>query len=271
MIGRRSIIGLSLLSALFFCAFAAQSASAASATNTTAFTCVAGGGSLDFSDAHCDTKVTPGTGAYGHVVLTETETAITVTNLKTKNNTTEHTTAVLKGEAFGVKLEITCTDVHGTGKIHNYEPTAGKHNITGNITTFFTNCTVHKPSKCAINKVEVKSNFEGVEGLEGKGEMGVEFKPTAGTTFVTITLENKGAEKCALAGKGFEVQGTAIATGTPGPAEKHSGATSIFTNAMTSKTLSIGGKAAEFEASTTVKMEKVGGVDQDPIALTTVT
>ena len=83
MIGRRATVGLSLLCALAFCAFAAQSASAAKAVNTTAFTCVEGA-TKDFSDAHCDTKVTAGTGQYGHVVIPQG----TTTEVVGENTTT---------------------------------------------------------------------------------------------------------------------------------------------------------------------------------------
>ena len=95
--------------------------------------------------------------------------------------------------------------------------------------------------------------------------MGMEFKPTGGgKTFSTITLE--GAE-CALKGKPFNVEGTAIATSGPTGAantNKWSGATTVFTKAMTEKTLKASEKFAWFEATTTVRMK--GG---EPIALTT--
>ena len=71
MIRRRSIVGLSLLSVLAFCAFAAQGASAAweTATNTTAWTCVENGGSKDFKDADCSEATTAGSGKFGHVAI----------------------------------------------------------------------------------------------------------------------------------------------------------------------------------------------------------
>jgi hypothetical protein len=256
MIGRRTVVGLSLLCALMFSAIAVQSASAAKAINTTAFTCVAkaGGG---FADAHCDSGVG---GNFGHepiAVGTTTETE--ATNEAGKN-------AVLKGELGGVKMEITCETVKDEkGTVTNTEPAAKSHQVSGSATVNFTKCTVNKPNKCTVKEpISTNVNFEGVEGLgAGKNEMGLEFKPQAGEIFTTITLE--GAE-CALKGKPLEVKGTAVATGAPAPTEKHAGCTLNFTNAMTKETLSIGGKAAEFSSITTVKRK--GG---NPIALTTVT
>jgi hypothetical protein len=78
--------------------------------------------------------------------------------------------------------------------------------------------------------IERRFLFEGVEKLGvNKDTMGVEFKgdPNESEPIFALTLENKGAEKCALAGKKLEVFGTAIATGKPSPKEKHSGATWI--------------------------------------------
>jgi hypothetical protein len=265
MIGRRAVVGLSLLSALLFCAFGAQSASAAKGTNTTAFTCVKGGGNLDFTDPHCDNRVEPKKGEYGHVeIAKDTTTAITATNEKTKEKTTEHTTAVLKGELFKVKLEITCTKLHAKGTLHNVEPVSKEHSVTGEIETVFSECTVHKPTPCTLKEVKVPAVAEGVEGLGAeKNTMGLEFKPTKGEIFVSFELEGA---SCPLKGVPIEVKGTAIATGTPSPSGKHTGATAIFTNEMTKETLTIGGKPAEFSAVATVQME--GG---NPIALTTAT
>src|SRR5262245_34707505 len=87
---RRSAVGLSLICALVFCALAAQGASAAEGKNTTAYECVKGGGSKDFSDAHCDNNVGAGKGEYGHVVLPLNEKiTLSITNEKTKNETKE--------------------------------------------------------------------------------------------------------------------------------------------------------------------------------------
>jgi hypothetical protein len=266
MIGRRTIVGLSLLCALLFSAIAVQSASAAKAVNTTATTCIKAPvkETGDFDDAHCDIVNSNKKGEFTHGTPWKGTTETEASNEAGKN-------AVLKGELGGVKMEITCTSVTDEkGTLTNTE--VGKeHKISGSTTVNFAGvCTVAKPAKCTVKTpITTKAVFEGVEGLgAGKNEMGVEFKPSAGEIFTTITLE--GAE-CALKGKPLEVKGTAIGTGAPVPTAKHAGSTLIFTTAMTKETLSIGGKPAEFESTTTVRMAKVGGVTQDPIALTTVT
>jgi hypothetical protein len=275
MIGRRAVVGLALLLALLCSAFVAQSASAVVAKNTTAFTCVKEGGGEDFKDAHCDEKVGPEAGEYGHVPIPVNETTkAVVTNAKTKNSTTESTPGILKGTLAGVTMEIICNTITGEGTFTNEEPESKVHTGKGSGTTKFTACTVVKPAKCAVKEpIEVSAEGVPVEGLgAGGNEMGGELKPPGGgKTFVSITLENKGLEKCSLAGKPFNVEGTAIATSTPAPTEKYSGATAVLTNAMTKETLTIGGKPAEISATTTVRRAPVEGKEQNPIASTTVT
>lgn len=276
---RSAVVCLFVLSALLTCAFVAQSASATPAKNTTAFTCVkvAKAKTGDFDDAHCDVRhknekgelTKEGEFTHELIALGET-TKVVVSNEKTKNATTETTPGVLKGELAGAKLEIVCGVIAGEGEFKNEEPESKVHTGKGSGTTKFTSCKVEKPTKCIVKEpIEVSAVGEGVEELgTEKKEMGGELRPVAGKIFVSITLENKGAEKCALAGKPLEVEGTAIATGTPAPTEKHSGATAVLTNAMTKETLKIGGKPAEISAVTTVRM---AGGEQNPITSTTTT
>lgn len=264
--GPRAAFGLAMLCALLFSASAAQSASAASAKNTTAFTCVENGGAKDFSDAHCDTNVGVEKGKFGHVAIKTGETTkVTLTNKGTKNVTTESTNAVFKASPFGVKTEITCTEVSGEGTFTNKEPEAGVHTGSGSGTTKATKCTVNKPEKCTLKEVTVTAEGVPIEGLgAGKNEMGSELKPSGGgKIFTEITL----AGECAIAGKPFPVEGTAIATGgTATQIEKHSGATAVLTNAMTKETLTAGGKPAEISLVATVRQ-----VTGNPLSGTTVT
>lgn len=264
----RTAVGLSLVCALFICALAAQSASAAEGRNTTAYTCVEGGGAKDFSDAHCDNQVTAGTGKFGHVAIPVGEkTNIVVSNANTKNNTTESTPVIQKGTIFGLAAEIECQTLSGEGTLTNEEPEAKVHRVRGTIVAKFTSCTAKKPALgCKVKEpIEVSSSVEGVEGLgAGKNEMGLEFKPT-GEHFAQLKLEG-----CIAAGT-YNTDGTAIATGTPSASGKFTGATSIFTEAMTKETLKLAGNAASVSSSSTVRMAPVGGVQQNPIALTTVT
>lgn len=269
MIGRISIAGVSLVCALFFCALAAQGASAAEAKNTTAFTCVGEGGEVDFSDAHCDNQVATGHGLFGHSALNVGEGTKTVqTNAGTKNNTTEAAAAVLKGTVFGLATEIECKTVTGEGTIRNEEPSAGIHRPKWlNWLMGWTNCTVKKPALgCKVKEpIEFNLTGEGAEGLgAGKNEMGTEFKPT-GEHFASLKLEG-----CIAAGT-YNVDGTAIATGTPSPTAKFTGSTSVFTEAMTKETLKLAGNAASISSSTTVLMAPVAGKPQNPISFTTVT
>lgn len=265
MIGRRTAVGLSLMCSLLVCAFVAQSAFGAAATNTTAVTCISGGGSTDFSDEHCDTNVGAGKGKFGHVnIAPKTKVDISITNAKTKNNTTESTPAIQKGTIFGIKSEIVCKTVTGTGSLENVEAVAKQHQVKGTVSAEFTSCTVVKPALgCKVKEpIKVTSNVEGVEGLgPEKNTMGLEFKPTAGETFAEIILEG-----CFIAGT-YKVTGTAIGTGTPSPTAKHSGTTNVFTNEMTKETLKLAGNAAEISSTTTVTA-KTGG---QGVALTTAT
>ncbi len=269
MNGHRAVIGLALLGALLICAFAAQSASAAfvPAVNTTAFTCVPEGGNKDFKDAHCDEKVAAGTGKFGHVLIPAGETTISITNEKTSAATTAAEPAVLKGVLGGVATQITATTVSGEGFITNEEVPAGSknHQVTGTLTTRIEAITVNKPANCTTKGIEFKVLFKGVEkGGPGADTMGLEITPHSGGALFSLSFEG---EKCALKGKTLEVTGTMIATGTPNPKEKHSGATLVFTNEMTSETLKIGEGKAEFSSKKTMSMTGGG----NPIALTTVT
>jgi len=272
MTGRRAVVFFVLLVAVAAGAFA-PSASAAAAKNTTAFTCVKGGGLNDFKDAHCDEKVGAGKGEYGHVAIESGKTTnVTITNEKTKNGTTETTPTTFKGTAFGVKLEGSCQTVTGEGTFKNEEPAPGVHTGSGTGTIKATNCKVDKPLKCTAKEpLEIPGIGNPVEGLgAGKNEMGAELKPAKGEIFTAVTLENKGEEKCALAGKPLEVKGTAIATSALAPTEVHSGATAVLTNAMTKETLSIGGNPVEVSGTTTIRPVVEGKV-QNPLSSTTST
>jgi hypothetical protein len=282
MIGRRATVGLSLLCALLFSAFAVQSASAQKgtpATNTTAVTCIKGGGDEDFSDSHCDKKVEKGKGEYGHVAFTAKPGETTEIEVVNQAGTVPF----LKGVLAGVNTEVECTKAASVAKkafIENTEKES-KHGVKGNIEIQFTGCTVKKPTKCKIKEPIVTSaTFEGVEALgANKNEMGVEFKGSgAGGAFAELLFENSGGT-CSLlnGGKAFLVLGSAIATGnTPAPTDQHSGATSKYIpnkevepkEAEEMQTLEIGtNKKQYFTAEFTTTMAGGG----NPISLTTLT
>lgn len=274
MTGRRATAGILLLCALVSCAFSAQSASASKAVNTTAVTCVKGGGEEDFADAHCDEQVGVGEGEFGHVEISPgTKVVFTVDNQTTGEATDP---AVLLGKAYGAATEITCTKVHGEGTLENIEHKEAKqHTVTGTVVVKYTGCSVQKPGKCdVIEPLEVRATFEGVEGLGAeKDGMGVEFAPDESKVFTEITYDDNGAEQCALDGKSINLEGSAVATGIPAAGEEHSGTTPDFDHAKNTAlgtlVTSVAGSAkvaAGFESTGTVRAK--GG---NPISLTTTT
>lgn len=269
MIGRRSAIGLALLSVFAFCAFVAQGAVAqigTPATNTTAFTCVKGGGNLDFKDAHCDEKVESKKGEYGHVAIANGTT--------TSLDVSQESSSKFNASIAGVNTEVTCKKVRGFGVesfIQNTEAFGKDHKVKGTLKAEFTECTVAKPLKCMIKEpIFVTAAAEGLEGLgPEKNTMGVEFRGEGPEeTFAELAFENKGAEKCSLGGKAFPVRGSAIATGKVAQGNKHTGATSVFEDANEMETLKVGFGKASFSSTLTTTMWGDGG---NPIALTTAT
>jgi hypothetical protein len=268
MTGRGTIIGLSLLSALLFSVLGVQSASAAVSKNTTAFTCVKGGGNRDFQDAHCDVTVPAGTGEFGHVAIANgTETEIEVTNAKTKNSTTESTPATIKTIIAGAEVHIDCNTVSGTGAIKNSEPAAGEHRVSGKLIAELTNCTVTKPLNCTVSEPLVfHAAFEGVDGLNGaEKNMGLEFKPTTENELL-MSIQFTGVN-CPLKNLTFPLRGTAISTGTVAPNAKEAGATWKFGPEKEMEKLTLGMNLAELLGTLTPTM-KGGG---NPISLTTTT
>jgi len=253
MIGHRTALGLSLLSALLLCAFAAQSASAVTTSfNTTAFTCRLGFDDGDFKDAHCDITGTAGKEKYRHEVIPLDSTIeITATNQNVTRETTKSEPAVLKSTIAGVKTEIECSTVKNVGKnswVHNTQALFEKnHTFTGTVETEYSSCFVKKPEKCTIKEpILAKATVHGVEGLEGpKGEknaMGLEFiGEGAEETLTEITYQG---EKCALKGLTFPVKGKMYATNGPttesAQANKESGATLVFTPQFKMQELKIG-------------------------------
>ncbi|MGB7686546.1 MAG: hypothetical protein WBL45_12290, partial [Solirubrobacterales bacterium] len=129
MIRRRAVAGLSLLSALIFCAFVAPSAHAIVtkvSQNTTSFTCISAGGTGDFKDAHCDEKGTAGKEAFKHEVMAVgTTTNLNATNKNVTNGTKDHEPVVIKGTIGLAKVTIECTTMKtntANSFVHNVEP-----------------------------------------------------------------------------------------------------------------------------------------------------
>jgi hypothetical protein len=272
MIGRRAVIGISLLCALLFSAVVAQAASAAT-SGQTAVTCVAVGESKgDFKDAHCDEKVEASKGSFAHKALTANPTTeVEGTNAGTKNATKESTPAVLKAEAALSKVEITCTGVNTVGTMENklvgeHHEVLGKGpNAGGGFTVTLSGCTVQKPStKCTVGEIKVKATAASSEAIgPAKNEMGIVFNPevVGGSTQPFTEITFGGGAECALNGQTFPIVGSFAGVGTPGSggpcieSPPHSGATVNFTDARTTETLKFGGKPAGLESAVTVKMK----------------
>jgi hypothetical protein len=270
MIGCRAVVGLTLLSALLLCAFAAQSASANSkSTNTTMFTCVENGKG-DFTDAHCDTKgPNAGKEKFAHVAVANgSTTKIEATNVPTPGQ--EAVPAILKGKIGLTETQITCTTVKNNteqSEAHNEELNM-KHTITGVAQPEYTNCSVQKPAKCDVKEpIVVKASVEGGETFgASEKEMGLQFKGSgAEETFTEITYTEP---ECALKEKTFKVKGAAVGTGKVAAGNKHSGATLVFSpEDKMQATLKLGAEAATFTSTVTV----TNAVSKTPLSLTTTT
>ena len=256
--------GLILLCALALCASQAASASAAwqPATNVTAYTCVKGGGNLDFSDAHCDTQVTKGTGAYGHVAITE-KIGIEVSNKETRKNTTEAEPLVFTSQGAGIPVQITCKKAEpGTGEppassLQNVG-TGTTHQVEGTLELELSECIVNQPNNCSVEEpIKVNSIIRAVEE-PGEKTMGLEYRPDPeGGAFMAVTFQGA---KCAalLFNPSAKFSGSAIATGGTGLGAKYQGATGFFTTTMTKQTLSFWtGEPATLTGALTIR--KAGG------------
>lgn len=270
MIGRRSVIGLTLLSALLFTVFATQSAVAATAVNTTGFTCIKGEGAKDFADAHCDKNVGAGKGEYGHVLVPlGKEMEVEVGNEGVTEETKSTEPAVLKSSIGLTKTEISCASAKGKGS-GLQKDTEGKHGGTGSGSTKFSGCKVVTPLKCTVKEpIEVSVAGGPVEALGPEAnEMAGEVKGAGEKeTFTQITYEGP---ECALKGLGFSVTGSAFVTSGPttesSQTNKWTGATAVYTPKNGMEKLKLGSNTAEVSVITTVRA--VGGA---PLSGTTVT
>jgi hypothetical protein len=275
---RRAVVGLSVLCALVFSAFAVSSASAA----TTAGECTsATGNTKDFKDAHCDESVTAGTGAFGHILFA----AGTTTNVTATNDTTGTTDPfVLEGKVAGVVIKISCASVSATGTVTN---NAGGTVSFGNATTSFTNCTQKAPVACEGKAVTVKTTTsvqtdpmnlklsstekEGPTGEKLKfheenaagTEMGLKFSPLPEKPFTEITVSCPTATTAPV--KGF-TYATPRRAGGSLQSTSGSGATVEFTKSSSIAGLTFAGGPATLEGVLTFR--KTGG---NPLVLTTTT
>jgi hypothetical protein len=250
MNGRRTLVGLALLSALALTAFAAPSAAQAG-TGTTAVTCVeVTPPTGDWADAHCTVPATDGSFAH-EVIPVGQETTI--------ESSSTLASITLSGTIATIKAKITCTGQSGMGVITNEEPTAGNHTLTGKETEIkYTGCDIDLgKTEVTCSLVGGEVNVPSVKSMDVENAhtfaMGIKFEPTKGTVFATFKTGNDCPN---IPNQEFNITGSAL--GVP------HGATLEFTEASTKPTLSLGGNAASFTDTDTLKM--TGG---NPISTTT--
>jgi len=265
MIGRRAVIGLSLLSALAFSAVAATGAMAETKT-ATAFTCVknAEPGGAGFSKEHCAEGDAVASGAqFKHVEIPVGKgTLIQATNEKTGSETTAPTNAAMNATVGGLKATVTCKKVTVTGEIENFEdPVTKAMDIKGRKGVIKgTECVLSGAlatiEGCKVVKGEIQTNeLSGtslVNTMEGEST-------GPGGVFATISLE--GCKTKELNEKGITVSGSSRAIAD--------GATGETTVASTSG-LKAAGQAASLTSKVTARMISDKGVLESPVSGTTI-
>jgi hypothetical protein len=142
--------GISLLSALVFCAFAAPNATAV--LGTTAFKCVKTDAvGEEFSDEHCTSPQQGKTGFTQMQITPNTEAKLTVNNSVTGS---EVFNSKLRGVVSEKEFELEAGSFHScTGKttVENKKPgTQGE--AVGKFCGEFSTVKVNKPAKCEIEK-----------------------------------------------------------------------------------------------------------------------
>lgn len=260
MLGRKSVLGICVLCALAFGAFAAANASA----EQKAWECKGAAGEKDFTDPHCKFHITPGEGSFGHKeIKKEVKKAIVGTNGETaKNKEGEETKAAavskLLGALSGVVTEVQCSGLSGTGSMTN-----AAASVTGEGVLTYSGCTVTKPSGQGC---EVEGGSIATENLEGttvgQAANKLKFSPKSpATKFATIPIKN--CTTSSLNNK-FPVTGSLIADVT--------GATSTTTHegVTTQNTLKFGGVKAGLEGALTIKTAKEKEIEENenPVTLT---
>lgn len=258
-------LGLCLLCALVFSAFAVQSASAAEA-GTTAFTCKETGPGGTFTKAHCK-AADAGSGNFSHVAFKDnTPTALTISN-ETTGGSSEITK--LQTIQSGVNVTFDSETVSGTGTLENKITAEGKHyTVFFFVLSFVAIRVTPEELKCKIKGGQITTNelIASSEGLtEGAGKkMHLKLKPATGEVIAKYELE--GCTQAALNGV-YEMKGS-ITTG------EIDGATIPFSfEPMTGeKTLKVRGQASALQGSLTIKGKDIAAGDLacTPLSWTTV-
>jgi hypothetical protein len=265
MTGRRAVIGLSLLSALVFCAFAAPNAMALK--GTTAFTCVhvLTGAQFANTDEHCAKPLGGLTEGFKHEeIAPNTKTKLIVSNTETGSKLSfPKFKSTIAGTEFELEAGGTRSSLNSFMENKEVEK---QMVITGEGGSEFYNVVVNKPAKCTVKNILINEKSTGTSVVNAT-EMYGEVKAPAGGAFASFELE--GAE-CALKGVKIEVKGSAKFNISK--EEGHNdGATVNYTTAGTEGTLKVGAIAAKFEGTTTPRMQPEVGKEENPISATTTT
>jgi hypothetical protein len=209
MTGRRAVIGLSLLSALVFCAITAPNAMAV--PGTTAFKCVKTDAvGEEFGDEHCTTQEQGKAGFTQMQITPNTEAKLTVTNSSTEGKVVN---AKLRGVAEKTEFLLEASGFHscvGKTTVENRKPGV-QGEAVGKFCGEFSSVKVNKPVKCEIEKgvvnlLENASYRTVVKEVEKKYEMYIEFIPPKEKSFAEFTF---GGGECSLKGTKVSVTGTA--------------------------------------------------------------
>ena len=244
MIGRRALVGVCMLCALAFSAFAAQSALAVK--GTTLYTCKKEGPGHSFTKAHCKSEdFSPGNGEYEHVSFAEgTTTEFTGTNAGTGSDTKTTILTKLKGTVAGVSVEIQAAEVHWLGWLTNARNAGtGEHYFHGRFQVIHKGATVTAPAEkgCKVKGGEIVSK-ELATTTEGKGDT-VTISPAEGTEVESITLEG-----CSIAG----LNKTFPLTGSINCPMDGSTITCTHADTTTQNTLKLAGQKAGIEGTVTI-------------------
>jgi hypothetical protein len=280
MNGRRAIVGLTLLCALVFAAFAAPNAMAA-LKGTTAYTCVKEDNPPEqakgFEDEHC-LKATSGDAVkWVHEEIGLTTTLLTVEN----DETSKAVPAKLVFSVEGTEVELEAQTFFSCGghtSVQNKQNGEKMEVLSPEFCGEFSEVSVKKAAGCVVkggivllpNAGGERGTAKGIviENAKKEEEMYVEFKPAEGKPFATFTVE-----KCEKAGlnKTYKVEGTAKANvsvnaATDGPTLKFTAAQTGPTLKVVSGELKTEGK---FSGTFTARMAFETGKPKNPVTLTT--
>jgi len=263
MINLRATVALSLFCTLLFCAFAAPSAVAVK--GTTAFECKEVATGAEFEDEHCTKKGGGGGKGWKHEKIAAGQTLLTANNNITGakvirpgiSGTIEKKEFIVEASAFKTCANKAFLENKKTGE---------QSEAAGETCGEFTGVEVTKPAGCTIKGGTIKLNEKTkgktvVKEVGGKQEMFIEFTPPTGKPFASFTFEG---EACELKGMTAEVTGTAKANVTTLEGQLD-GPTLTFT--AINQSLKVGGNAAFFDATFTVRMQP--GTEEPPVVLTT--